>query len=203
MASLTWAILVVTATGGTDSYPSLSYLENAFISVFNCNTLRLPAAFTRFAPPPPWVTAPPVFARAVLAALFWTTVLATFCDLISKTNPEIAEFHQSSTADGQHTQTWVECRTHDRVCAVAELEVFMGNYSLPDEMRCRLREHLHHRKHVRVAQRAVGVTQQMSADLQIEVIFICYGRWLARIPFLCRCEKACIVQVCTWRPKHA
>jgi hypothetical protein len=48
-------------------------------------------------------------ARAVAAALFWTTILATFCDMISSANPEITEFQQTSTS----------CHTHAAVCALS------------------------------------------------------------------------------------
>jgi hypothetical protein len=41
VAALTWAILVVTGTGGTDEYPSnLSTAENIFICVFNRESRR-------------------------------------------------------------------------------------------------------------------------------------------------------------------
>jgi hypothetical protein len=111
--------------------------------------------------------------RAVVAALFWTSVLASFCEVFTHSNPELTE----------HLQT------------MSELEFFMSNHSLHDTMRVKLRDHFLHRKHVRMAVRADRVTKQMSADLQTEVMFLVYGGWMSQIPFLRGCEKSCIVQV--------
>jgi hypothetical protein len=154
----------------------------------------------------------------VVAALFWTTVLATFCDMISHANPEITEFQQTSTSlprhqlrsppraslrapgstDAQPARAVFLCTfTAGHAIAVAELETFMENHTLADEMRSRLREHFLHRKHVRVAVRADRVTHQMSAELQTEVLFTIHGHWMSKITFLRNCEKACMVQVCS------
>ena len=71
----------------------------------------------------------------------------------------------------------------------------MKNHVLEDDMRYRLREHFMQRKHVQVAARAFGVTQQMSGALQTETIIACYGGWMSQIAFLRGCEMNCIVQV--------
>jgi len=145
VACLTWAMLVVTGTGGTDEFPtSTSMAENIVVTMLN-----------------------------LVAALFWTTVLATFCEVITHANPELSEFQQM----------------------MDELNIFMHNHQLPDLMRRKLREYFQQRKHVRIAQRAFSVTQQMSVALQAEITLFCYGSWLSKIYFLDGCEPNCLVQI--------
>jgi len=45
-----------------------------------------------------------------VAALFWTTVLALFCEMITNGNPELVDFQQT----------------------LDELEIFMSNHDLSD-----------------------------------------------------------------------
>ena len=145
IACFTWAMLVVTGCGGTDEFPSsTSDSENVLVTCLN-----------------------------MIAALFWTAVLASFCDMVTNSNPELAEFQQS----------------------LDELEVTMQYHDFPIEMRRRFREYFHQRKHVRMAQRAFEVTQQLSTKLQVEATLMCYGGWLSKIPFLKSCDPHCVVQI--------
>ena len=151
----------------------------------------------------------------LLAAIFWTMVLATFCDVITHANPEVTEFQQTmdelnifmsnqstsvpilrptlGSAKGpsllRPCYTLRACSPRGRRTDTARSAV------LPDLMRRRLREFFLQRKHVRVEQRANMVTQQMSSALQTEVTLYCYGDWLSRIYFLRGCEPPCLVQM--------
>jgi hypothetical protein len=72
-----WAMLLVTGAGGTDGFPSPeSSAENLVITGMN-----------------------------LAAALFWTTVLALFCEMITNGSPELVDFQQT----------------------LDELEIFMNN----------------------------------------------------------------------------
>jgi hypothetical protein len=174
VASFTWAMLIVTGTGGTDSFPNPnSDAENLVVTAVNMAaslfwvTVRALAS-TRLQSPmrAAWpLSRPP--APTLLGGL---QVLALFCDMTTNSNPELTEFQQT----------------------VDELETFMRNHDLPDIMRRKLREYFHQRKHVRISERAFSVTQQMSTKLQAEVIGLIYGSWLSNIPFLRGCEKACV-----------
>jgi len=145
VACFTWAMLVVTGSGGTDEFPTATSVgENLLVTGLNLG-----------------------------AAFFWTTVLALFCDMVTNGNPERTEF--------QHT--------------LDELEIFMANHNIPQDMRIRLREYFHQRKHVRVTERAFEVTRQLSTRLQTEVITLVYGSWLSRVPFLRACDETCLTHL--------
>jgi len=67
VACFTWAVLIVTGTGGTDNFPNEhSTSENIVIITVG-----------------------------LAAALIWTTVLALFCEMITNGNPEVIEFQQT------------------------------------------------------------------------------------------------------------
>lgn len=145
VASFTWALLLVTGSGGTATFPTnTSTAENLVLS-----SLKL------------------------FAGLFWTIVLALFCEMITNRNPEVIDFQQT----------------------LDELEIFMSNHDVPQNMRQRLREFFHQRKHVRIAERAFLVTRKMSAKLQAEVITLVYGSWLSRIFFLRGLETSCVMPI--------
>ena len=60
-------MLLVTGTGGTDGFPTAkSPTENVVVTGIN-----------------------------LTAALFWTTVLALFCEMITNGNPELIDFQQT------------------------------------------------------------------------------------------------------------
>jgi hypothetical protein len=66
LASLTWAMLLISGTGGTDYYPS---------STSNGETMV-------------------VGALTILGALLWTYVLALFVEHVTNANPGLTQFHQ-------------------------------------------------------------------------------------------------------------
>lgn len=142
VACFTWAMLIVTGTGGADSFPSATSVpENIVVTLLN-----------------------------MVAALFWTTVLALYCDMISNGSPLETESQQ----------------------ILDELEVFMSNHDIPREMRVQLREYFHQRKHIRIAESAFAVTRQLSTKLQIDVVTLVFGPLLYKVPFLRACEKMCL-----------
>lgn len=66
LASLAWAIMVLTGTGGTDYYPSSKSDSETFI----------------------------VMLLVLFAAFLWTYVLAVFCDVSTNSNPGLTHFNQ-------------------------------------------------------------------------------------------------------------
>ena len=66
VASLTWALMLITGTGGTDYYPSADSDGETMV----------------------------VCAMVLCGALLWTYVLALFCDMATNSNPGLTQFKQ-------------------------------------------------------------------------------------------------------------
>ena len=66
LASLTWALMLITGTGGTDYYPSSDSDAETIV----------------------------VCAMVLCGALLWTYVLALFCDMATNSNPGLTQFRQ-------------------------------------------------------------------------------------------------------------
>jgi len=66
IASLTWSLMIITGTGGTDFYPSPYSIHESML----------------------------VLVLVLIGALLWTEVLATFCDVATNSDPEGVRFRQ-------------------------------------------------------------------------------------------------------------
>lgn len=109
----------------------------------------------------------------VLGALMWARVLATLCDLATNSDPSAIEYRQ----------------------ALDDLNRFCHSHGLSSELKRRLRQYFHQRKHVMLAKSASGVIAKMSTSLQIEVVMLVHKHWLDKIWFLRGAEPASLVQL--------
>jgi len=110
---------------------------------------------------------------SLAAALMWTIVLASFCDIATNSNPEKIAFRQT----------------------LDDLNTFMADQHLPNEMRVRLRRYFHQRKSLQMMKAAGEVVGKLSSSLQTEVVMHCHGYWLTQVRFLRQAEPGCLVQI--------
>lgn len=71
----------------------------------------------------------------------------------------------------------------------------LHSLGLSHELRRRLRQYFHQRKHIMMSRSASGVIHKMSTSLQIEVVMLVHNHWLRHIWFLRGAESACLVQL--------
>jgi len=128
LASLTIAILMITGTGGTDFYPSHTSDSETVV----------------------------VLVLVVCGALFWTHVLAIFCDIATNSNPALTLFNQS--LDG--------------------LNDFIEYNKLPRALGRHLREYTHQMKGIRLQEYASTHLQSLSPVLQRDVVLHCHRSWI-------------------------
>ena len=81
----------------------------------------------------------------VLGALMWARVLATFCDLATNYDPSAVEYRQ----------------------ALDDLNRFCREHGLANELKQRLRQYFHQRKHVMLAKSSSNVIHKSHARLRI------------------------------------
>ena len=91
-------------------------------------------------------------------------MLAVFCEVIANSNPELSEF--------RHTM--------DDLNRLLKLNAT----TVPLPVRQRLREYFHQTKHIQVASAGQRVIDQLSVELQGEVVLLINQHWLKRIWFL-------------------
>ena len=101
----------------------------------------------------------------MLGGFLWGQVIGTFCGVIATFDPHGAEFRRN----------------------MDDLNVFMSNKRLPDDMRRRLREYFHQTKHLQMSNAQNHLYRMMSPSLQGEVAWAANSKWLERIPFLQKC----------------
>jgi len=109
----------------------------------------------------------------IFGALMWAKVLATFCDLATNSDPSAIEYRQ----------------------ALDDLNRFCRDHALEPDLKRRLRQYFHQRKHVMMSRSASNVIHKMSTSLQIEVVVLVHSHWLKKIWFLDGAETACLVQL--------
>ena len=101
----------------------------------------------------------------MLGGFLWGQVIGTFCGVIATFDPHGADFRRN----------------------MDDLNVFMSNKRLPNDMRRRLREYFHQTKHLQMSNAQNHLYRMMSPSLQGEVAWAANSRWLERIPFLENC----------------
>ena len=114
-----------------------------------------------------------VTVMVVLGALMWAKVLATFCELATNADPASLEYRQ----------------------ALDDLNRFCTSQGLSTDLKRRLRQFFHQRKHIMLSKSSAGVIHKMSTSLQIEVVMLVHKHWLRHIWFLRGAEPACLVQL--------
>ena len=113
----------------------------------------------------------------ISGAVLWTYVLAVFCEVIANSNPDLSEF--------RHTM--------DDLNRLLKL----NQTTVPFPVRQKLREYFHQTKHIQVAAAGTRVIDQLSDELQGELVLLINQHWLKRIWFLKDVEVGCVVQVAT------
>ena len=109
----------------------------------------------------------------LMGATAWGMVIATLCGMIAHASMPMREFRLNM----------------DR------LNKFMVEKRMPMEMQRRLREYFHQTRHLQVVHSHNKLIDMMSPMLQGEVVWFINERWLRRVSFLRRAEKAFMVQL--------
>jgi len=116
-----------------------------------------------------------ITALVLLGAVLWTYVLAVFCEVVANSNPELSEF--------RHTM--------DDLNRLMNLNKGV----IPLDVRQRVREYFHQTKHIQIASAGSRVIDQLSSELQGEIVLRINQHWLKKIWFLKDVEIGCLVQV--------
>ena len=105
--------------------------------------------------------------------MIWGTVIAVFCGVLANMDPKGTEFK----------------RTMDN------LNSFMSEQGLPNEMRVKLREYFHQTRHLQVARSNKELISMMSPMLQGKVVWEINQRWLKHVWFLRNAEDKFMVKL--------
>ena len=95
----------------------------------------------------------------LMGSLVWANVVATLCGVINLSFNELIAFRRN----------------------MDELNMMMGEYEFPNEVRRRLREFFHQSQHLNKAASYQRLTSRMSPKLQGEVAMMCNGSLLRRV----------------------
>jgi len=109
----------------------------------------------------------------LLGGMIWGTVIATFCGVITNLDPAGNEFR--TTMDN--------------------LNRFMSQQGLPQEMRQQLREYFFQTRHLQIARANKLLIENMSPMLQGLVVWKVNEKWLRHVWFLRSAEDAFMVQL--------
>lgn len=100
---------------------------------------------------------------------------AVFCEVVANANPELSDF--------RHTMDDLNRLLH------------LNSGFIPVNVRQRVREYFHQTKHIQVASAGTRVIDQLSPELQGEVVLLINQHWIKKIWFLKDVEVGCVVQV--------
>merc|ERR1719482_1835459 len=109
----------------------------------------------------------------LLGGMIWGSVIATFCGVVANLDPAGTEFR--TTMDN--------------------LNRFMSQQCLPQQMRQQLREYFHQTRHLQVARANKLLIENMSPMLQGLVVWKVNERWLRHVWFLRQAEDSFMVQL--------
>jgi hypothetical protein len=109
----------------------------------------------------------------LLGGMLWGAVIATFCGVIANLDPAGTEFR--TTMDN--------------------LNRFMSQQCLPQQMRQQLREYFHQTRHLQIARANKLLIENMSPMLQGLVVWKVNEKWLRHVWFLRSAEDSFMVQL--------
>jgi len=109
----------------------------------------------------------------LLGGMIWGSVIATFCGVIASLDPKGNEFRKT----------------------MDDLNGFMAEQGLPNDMRISLREYFHQTRHLQVARANKQLIENMSPMLQGQVVWKINERWLRHVWFLRQAEDKFMVML--------
>ena len=109
----------------------------------------------------------------LFGGMIWGSVIATFCGVVANLDPAGTEFR--TTMDN--------------------LNRFMSQQGIPEDMRIQLREYFHQTRHLQIARANKVLIENMSPMLQGKVVWKINEKWLRHVWFLKEAEDSFMVQL--------